>query len=274
MKIVSVDTGGTNTRIYDHKNSMAVFPTPWEYDAYVTFLKGNLSAYSPIDALAVAVPAVVENGIIRKIPNLSSSWKGRNLAQDLRDAVVDGGRILILSDIFAAGSAVKREELDGHLPTLLVTLSTGVGAALITGQGVLSLELGHLMLNLSGENALCSCGQRGCVEADLSGRAIFRRTGVKPEKLEDAGFWSQYAWELGNFLLNMSVVFQLKQILLMGGISKQAKKFLPQAERYLTANIKNMEKPLLGVSKLGDMAGVLGGYWLAEAFEAKLEKEP
>ena len=66
----------------------------------------------------------------------------------------------------------------GSRNLIYVTVSTGIGAGLIldgklySGAGGIAGEVGHIVVQPGGP--LCSCGNRGCVEALASGTAIAR----------------------------------------------------------------------------------------------------
>ncbi|HEX6773266.1 MAG TPA: ROK family protein, partial [Acidobacteriaceae bacterium] len=68
--------------------------------------------------------------------------------------------------------------MDGVRNAVLITISEGVGAAiladrrLITGHGGLAGELGHICFDLSGPQ--CGCGQKGCWEMFASSNAAVR----------------------------------------------------------------------------------------------------
>lgn len=80
-------------------------------------------------------------------------------------------------------SSVKAEYLfgagQGHHNCVYITISTGVGTGivsddiLIEGKGKNAGHFGHIIVKKDGDQ--CGCGQRGCIEALISGRNITRR---------------------------------------------------------------------------------------------------
>ena len=80
---------------------------------------------------------------------------------------------------------------------IYVTVSTGVGGALVLGDDVfpgkhnLAGEIGHMVMQEDGP--LCSCGKRGCLEALASGpaiaRAARRRWEARPASARADGFF-------------------------------------------------------------------------------------
>jgi glucokinase len=261
MNSIGIDTGASFTRIWDGERDVLKLQTPNEYAHYLQLLNRTLKRYDPIQTLVIALPGVIEKQQIVKAPNLGSSWRGKNIEADLCKLLGVRDKILILQDTEAAGYAIQGQELNSQEPTMLITLSTGVGGALVTRDFILPLEVGHIALNLSGGNMKCSCGDYGCVEADISGTAITKRTGMRAESLKDQSFWTNYGNELGRFLLLLSKLFKLKQIILMGGVSQRHSLFLEITQLYLSSTL--FPTPKLRISPLGDNAGVYGAYRLA-----------
>lgn len=258
---IGIDTGGTSTRVWDGKDSIKI-PTPFEYDEYIALLVETLKPYNSIDTLVISLPAVIEDQKVVKIPNLSESWLRKDIQQDIKGKL-NVKKVIIIQDTEAAGYAVQGEELIGDGPALFLTLSTGVGGALVTKDIVLPLEIGHMVLNLSGKHSVCGCGQIGCAEADLSGTAIYKAAGIKAEELVDAAFWKKYGEELGQFLLVLTAMFKLRQIVFSGGVSTQMDKFISETKKVLEERLKNIPVPSLQFSQLGDNTGAHGAYWLA-----------
>jgi glucokinase len=70
----------------------------------------------------------------------------------------------------------------GHSHIVCITLGTGVGGGFVFagklyrgGFGV-GAEIGHVQIVPGGQGLLCGCGQSGCLEMYVSGRALGRRT--------------------------------------------------------------------------------------------------
>ena len=105
----------------------------------------DLPAGTPV---GVTFPAVVQHGVARSAANVDVSWIGTNIELLLSDAL--GHPVVAVNDADAAGYG---EVLYGAARgtrgvTLMTTLGTGIGTALIVA-GVLvpNFELGHLMID-------------------------------------------------------------------------------------------------------------------------------
>src|SRR6185436_4568433 len=89
-------------------------------------------------------------------------------------AVENSVKACVLAQVWAArGDTV----VDGPVAFVNVSDGVGVGIAidgqLLRGANNIAGEFGHLTLNSGGP--LCSCGQRGCLEAYVSKRAVIAR---------------------------------------------------------------------------------------------------
>ncbi|MCC6313867.1 MAG: ROK family transcriptional regulator [Thermomicrobiales bacterium] len=134
--------------------------------------------------VGVGLPAVVdpEAGVIvdwSETPGRSEIWAGFALRAALcerlpwaRVDIDDCARMLALAEA-RSGQAVGTSDF------LLVVADSGIGAATVIdgqpyrGANGLAGEIGHV--SLSGEDALCACGKRGCLEAVASTTALLRQ---------------------------------------------------------------------------------------------------
>jgi predicted NBD/HSP70 family sugar kinase len=262
MNIIGIDTGATFTRLWDGRNKVVKVQTPREYESYLNLITSLLNTYSSIHNLVIALPAVIENYQIVKAPNLGKSWGKKNVKFDLSKLPSLTGDIAIIQDTAAAARGIQVYEKINVQPTIVITLSSGVGGALIVDDLIMPLEAGHMILDLSGCNLECGCGQRGCVEADLSGTAIYKNFSVRAEEMTDQNFWESYGIKLGQFLSVLVPLFKLKQVILMGSITNKSEHFLTQTNLYLQTKIKSLALPKISISTLGDNAGVYGAHWI------------
>ena len=262
MKKLGIDTGGSFTRIWDGQSEISKLLTPRNYGSYLRLLKHEILKYTPVQSLVIALPSAIEEQCIFNAPNLGKSWCDKDILSDLHNILPEIDKISIIQDTEAAVYGIMNYEGIESKPAMVITLSTGIGGALVLEDFIKPLEIGHMIVNISGQNMKCSCGQIGCVEADLSGSGILRRTGVKPEKLFDLEFWCNYGKELGRFLSILVPLFRLKLVILIGGITNKHEFFLEQTKQHLNDNLKYIKPPEIRISSLVDKAGVYGAYWL------------
>ncbi len=87
-----------------------------------------------------------------------------------------------------AGMAALVPEVRGK-PFIGMTISSGIGLRFVDKQGLIMFtqtEAGHIRLDHSQFAPLCGCGQRGCFEAVIGGKALRRRVLAETEVREIA----------------------------------------------------------------------------------------
>jgi len=159
-------------------------------------------------SLGVAFPAIVKNGRTLSAANVSHSWIGfeaeaffeKGLKRDIHFA----------NDADVAGVAEVRYGAAKGVAglTLLTTLGTGIGSALIH-DGVLipNSELGHLQRAKHGKDA----------------EAYAAYSAMEREKLS----WEKWAERLQWYYSHLEFLFSPDLFVVGGGVSKHATHFLP-----------------------------------------------
>jgi predicted NBD/HSP70 family sugar kinase len=139
--------------------------------------------------LVVSVPGSVRqpDGVVRRSPPLG--WHEVPLADLLRAAT--GGRYPIAvgndGDLGAVGEYL-RGAARGEPDLLYVRGEVGVGGGvvvdgeLLKGAGGYAGEVGHIVVKPNGR--VCSCGARGCWEAEVGDAAFIRAVGRDPRESE------------------------------------------------------------------------------------------
>jgi predicted NBD/HSP70 family sugar kinase len=133
---------------------------------------------SAFGAVGIGIPGVVNTdaGTVRHAVNLGVNGDPLALADRLSDSI--GVVAVVENDVNAA--TVGAASVLGDAPDLaLLSIGTGVAAGLVLGgrlrrgrRGAAG-EIGHVSVDPAGPH--CACGQRGCLEAMVSGPAIARR---------------------------------------------------------------------------------------------------
>jgi len=154
---------------------------------------------APGDVAAVGIsapgPMSVSRGAMIAPPNLPG-WQDVPVADWTRAAF--GRPVFINNDANACALAEYRfGEFRGVPDLAYLTLSTGIGAGIVSGgrvlQGARDLagEIGHHVLDIAGPP--CPCGQRGCLEIYCGGLNVANRfrarlaAGGRSLALEEAG---------------------------------------------------------------------------------------
>lgn len=157
--------------------------------AHVAMLERDLRYAGRVQSVGVTVPGVVNlEGFVINLPILG--WKGVDLLTPLQAAV--GRPCFVENDAGAAafGSVYTMPELQTGCSVFLV-IGRGCGGAavmngrLLRGASGATGELGHMRIARDG--AVCSCGQRGCLESRV-GLDALARSYWGTDSLEEAQF--------------------------------------------------------------------------------------
>jgi polyphosphate glucokinase len=175
------------------------------------FTRDRLRVETPVPAaprpvVSAVAEIVVTDGVTRTAVNLADDW--RDLAA--RDLLADecGTPVTLLNDADAAGVAEMAHGAGrGRSGTvLLVTLGTGIGTALfIDGTLVPNTELGHI---------------------EIRGKDAERRASAHAREVHDWD-WHKWAGKLEEYLRRAEDLLWPSLIIIGGGVSKRAERFLP-----------------------------------------------
>ncbi len=206
--------------------------TPAAVAAAVRQMREHFSAVPAEAPIGVTIPAVVRGGIVRTAANIDSAWIGTDGDRLFRDAL--GRPAALLNDADAAGLAEMRLGAGrGHNGVVLViTLGTGIGSALFSGGHLVpNTELGHLTID----------GFDCCPWASAAARVR--------ENLS----WAQWVSRLQEYLGYAESLLWPDLIIIGGGISQDADRFLP---------LLQLDAPVVR-AEMGNDSGLIGA-----AFEA------
>ncbi len=187
---------------------------------------------------------------------------------------------------FGAGQGVNN--------LILLTIGTGIGGGIIinnrlySGASGSAGEVGHITIDVNGPR--CSCGNRGCLEALVSGTAVVEEvikrigqgeksalteiTGGKMENItaEKVSIAAQggdslasevilkAATHLGIGLASLVNIFNPEMIIIGGGIAKMGDSLLNPARQAVREKAFQLSAQAVQIvlAQLGDNAGVLG----------------
>jgi len=185
-----------------------------------------------IQAIGVGFPSPIMNGVTKTAANVDPEWVGFDAQAAFSKAFKR--RSWLVNDADAAGVAEMRFGA-GHGKrgvVLVLTLGTGVGSAIFTdGRLVPNTELGHMEVN--GKDA----------ERRSSANARIRR-GMS---------WKAWAEDLDDHLRAIDLLFSPSLIILGGGVSKKADRFVPflrTPDRIVAAELRN-EAGIVGAAMVG-----------------------
>jgi len=177
--------------------------------------------------VGIGVPGAIVGGRVMTAANIDRSWIGQPAAELFSEAI--GRPCVVLNDADAAGLAEIRfgagKGVGGVI--LMLTLGTGIGAALfVDGVLVPNAELGHIEIRGKDAELRASAGAR-------------EREGLS---------YAKWAPLLDEYLDRVDQLIWPDLIILGGGISKKAEKFIP----LLTV------RPPVVAATLRNEAGIVG----------------
>jgi polyphosphate glucokinase len=236
MRILGIDIGGTGIKgapvdtqsgklLGERYRIPTPHPaTPQAVAATVADIVAHFGWSAPIGC---AVPAVVQQGVVRTAANISETWVGKNAGQLFEKATKCP--VTVINDADAAGYAEKHFGAGRGKAgvVMIVTLGTGIGTALFSnGHLVPNTELGHL--EMGGKDAEKRAADSVRVAKDLS--------------------WEKWAQRVDTYLHYLQRYFWPDLLIIGGGVSKKSEKFLP----HLT-----MPTPVVP-AQLQNEAGIIG----------------
>src|SRR5215470_2050155 len=179
-----------------------------------------------------AMPAVVRGQIVETASHIDPTWIGVNAVDFF--SKVTGRQVSVLNDADAAGVAEIRfgagRDMAGVVA--MITLGTGIGSALfVDGKLVPNSELGHLPMY-------------GGEAEQWAAESVRQRDNVS---------WEEYAQRLQAYLDLVQRVLWPQLIIIGGGISNVADKFLPLIQ---------LRTPIVP-ARLRNHAGIIGAAVLA-----------
>jgi polyphosphate glucokinase len=158
-------------------------------------------------AVGVTMPSVVIDGITKTAANIDAGWVDYDLATRLKGSF--GNRVVVLNDADAAGLAEMRFGAgrgQGGV-VFVLTLGTGLGSGMFNdGARVPNTELGHM---------------------EIRGRDAERRSAAAARTRRGLS-WKAWASDLDEHLHAIDKLFWPNLIILGGGVSKNADKFIPR----------------------------------------------
>jgi glucokinase len=291
-QVLAVDLGGTHVRMacVDFGGKIKKFcklqlehKTP-EYVVRLIFeearkLSENMGV--SFGVCGVGIAAMLRGQTVAIAPNLG--WREEEFGQKLEK------RLRVPTFLFNDLSAAAWGEFSlgaaqGFRDSLTVFIGSGVGSAIITrrrlmeGAKGVAGELGHVKLG-GGHEALCGCGQRGCLEAYAGGNNLRKR--MEEHGLEGGAAELEAAAKQGNPVAQKLYAFVCEQLglavsnavtllnpgvlVLGGGVLRHCPGMFQAIEEGVRQHASSVALDGLAIRKasLGDDSGLLGAALLA-----------
>jgi len=290
--VLGLDVGGTTTKALlvatdgrvVHEERRATVPAADPVDGLVAELD-RLTVLAAGHGLTVVGAGVVTPGLIEEATGTvryasNLGWRDLPLRAALQARA--GVPVTTGHDVRAAGLA---EQLLGAAhgvdDVLLVTIGTGIAAALVSGGRPLAGgtgaagEIGHAPVRPGGEP--CPCGQRGCLEVYASGAGVARRYEARTGQARSAAgvvgrldedpvareVWADATSALADALVTATLLLDPSVVVLGGGLTAAAADLLDPVRAGLAAGLTWRPAPPVHLTRLGSLAGSLGAAAMA-----------
>lgn len=258
-------------------------------------------------AVGVACAGIVDPValVLGRSPNLPG-WEGCDLGARLRPVFPDS-RLVLVNDVNAALYGEYREGAGtGCRDLVMLALGTGVGGGVLVDGRLLiggrcgAGELGHMILDPAGP--LCTCGNRGCLEAWAGSVALLRRArevaaggdgrtaglrdlvtvrggDLTPRDLAEAAeagdpaaadLFIEAGLHLGQAVGNLLNALDPDKVIIGGGVARAGELLLEpcRAEARRIVLAEGARRTPIVAATLGVHAAAVGAAWLAREQEA------
>ena len=236
----------------------------------------SLPSPASVTGVGLAVPGVVD--IDRGVGVFAANLPWRDMPVRAPVSAALGLPVTMVHDVTAAGMAEWRCGAGRGVDDLaVVVIGTGIAATLVTGGKLVrggcgqAGELGHVVVRPGGPP--CVCGQRGCLEAISSARAIADAYAARSGRRIDGAIevsarlgrdrvadqvWQEATDALADALLTVRALLAPSRIVVGGGLADAGEALLaPVRSRLERAGGLEAAPPVVA-AQLGSRAGVIG----------------
>ena len=237
MRVLGVDIGGSGikgapvdleTGEFTRDRLRLATPEPPVPDQVVRTVTEIVARFGWDGPVGVTFPGVIIDGVAWTAANLGKEWIGIGVQELLTEA--SGSPVTLLNDADAAGLAEMTfgAGRGRHGTVLMVTLGTGIGSALFAdGRLAPNTELGHI---------------------EIRGKDAEARASAHARETHEWG-WRTWAEKVEEYLRRVEELVQPSLIIVGGGVSKKAERFLP-----LIKDVRATVVP----AELHNAAGIIG----------------
>jgi glucokinase len=265
---VGIDVGGTKTLVAKLSDDGQIidsrrFPSSHDYSQFLHDLDDSLQALQ-LEAsfrCCIGLPGLInrQTGIAHSFGNLP--WRDVPIRDDI-SRLVGGQTVIIENDARLAGLSEARLIKDKYDNILFLTVSTGIGGALIQdGKIVRALEDTEV-----GKMPLLHDGDYVHWEEFAGGRAVVTHFHKPASEITDPAQWREIGENLAHGLGALCSVLQPEVIVLGGGVGQYADHYSPVILEFLAKHLHaNVRQPqAILAAQRPDKAVIYGCYDLAK----------
>jgi glucokinase len=283
IRIQTIDTAGNSNQ----ESSISIVGLELDNDKFLQLLVKTIKSVVDIEnenilGIGLGIPGIIDSTTkrIEKMPNIPGV-QGLDLIEELKN--IFNLKIFILND--ADAGALGEWWLGkglGYKNLIYLNLGTGIGSGIIKNDELQEgSELGHNLLEIPGEQRICSCGKINCAESFIGTRGLAQiygeifnieisdlndqeihslsfkmREGVENHNFEWIAVLDKYTEYLALFLKNIRASYKTEIIILGGGIAFNNKPLLDAVQKKIDgqalialAEFENASN--LGIAKYG-----------------------
>lgn len=247
--IIGIDIGGTKTLVAVFAENGKLlkqvrFETPQDYDEFIQKLS---QVTAKLEARKGKIACVAVSGLLDRQKGTAISlgnlpWRDINIRRDIAEVL--GLPVYIENDSKLAGIAEARRITDQYSRIVYITLSTGIGTALVI-KGKLSRDTVDSEV---GKMPLLHNGKIIAWENFASGRAFYEKYKKNAVDVDDDEIWQEYAGFVNEGLGVVCATFQPEAIVFGGGLGQRLSRFkhylVPYLEKNLHSNVRQPKELL------------------------------
>ena len=267
---ITIDIGAANTRIAGSKNLKTIFelkkfPTEKNFDSGIKKIHTNIQKIArnnKIKAIVVGMAGIHDkkDGKVLVSPNLPS-WVNKPIVAGLKKTYHCRVFLENDTDLGGLGEAVfgagKKYKIIAYY-----AIGTGLGGVRILNKQIdisaQGFEPGHQIININGKKWPW-CGQKGCLESYVSGKAFYKKYKIRPEQCKNQKIWQDFSKYLAQGVINAITLWSPNIVIIGGGLSKKSHLFLKPLKKQVRKNLLIFKSPPIIKSALGDKSGLYGG---------------
>ncbi len=239
---LTIDVGGTKTLIASFDNTGQIinkikFETPLEYRDFLTILADNILKLGEInyEYVGAAFPEMINQADNTLVAGGTLQWHNVNPKKDINN--ITNCPVLIDNDANLAGLSEAIIIKDHFSRVLYLTISTGIGGALIINQKIdqtlINMEPGHMILNHDNKAMIW--------EAFASGKAIVSTFNKYARDIDDKDSWIKIADNISQGIIALLPIIQPEVIVIGGSIGTYFEKY----GQYLNQKVQDITDALI-----------------------------
>jgi len=264
---IGIDIGATRIRgvltdRFGEKHEMTIIDTPKDAESIIRAVADIINKYNseshPITSVGIATAGRCDEktATIRYATENIKNWSGRAIGQDIFE----------LTDFFpiinndANLAAYGQWKMSKESSLALLTVGTGIGAGIIIdGQLINGAyggggEVGHIIL--PGNDKVCTCSKRGCIETVASAKALKEAIDSNPK--DSKTIINTFAKNLSWLIDTIQRTVECEAFYLSGSINRYGDDLLALINNELHHLDGSYHKHFVKFSNLGELAGAMG----------------